>query len=90
MRFHCHVVSHKHQRPAARIVEDVVMYDYRLGQRTNLAPWAEEVLRNAAERERTSGSYWKGIRRRIQDDITGIEKETVLSGKEEDMGSGTS
>lgn len=33
------ILSEKHQRPAARCVEDLVVYDYRKGKKTPLPPF---------------------------------------------------
>ncbi|KAL9587498.1 MAG: hypothetical protein Q9212_000200 [Teloschistes hypoglaucus] len=33
------ILSERHQRAAARCVEDIVVYDYRLGQKTSLKPF---------------------------------------------------
>ena len=36
------ILSEKHQRAAARCVEDIVVYDYRRGQKTSLQPFMVE------------------------------------------------
>jgi acyl-CoA thioesterase FadM len=44
--FHLHVIilSELHQRPAARVVEDCVLYDYRKAKKTPLQPFMLKVL----------------------------------------------
>lgn len=38
------ILSERHQRAAARCVEDIVVYDYRKGKRTPLRPFMAEVF----------------------------------------------
>ncbi|KAA6415572.1 MAG: hypothetical protein FRX48_00288 [Lasallia pustulata] len=57
------ILSERHQRPAARCVEDIVVYDYRRGKKAPLPPFMlekfcetfalqEEAKRRNAERVR--------------------------------------
>lgn len=39
------ILSERHQRPAARLVEDCVVYDYTKGKKTTFKPFMIEVLR---------------------------------------------
>lgn len=39
------IMSELHQRPAARCVEDIVIYDYRRGKKTALQPFMVDVFR---------------------------------------------
>ena len=39
------IMSELHQRPAARCVEDIVIYDYRKGKKTALQPFMVDVFR---------------------------------------------
>ncbi|MCJ1254694.1 hypothetical protein MMC24_002509 [Lignoscripta atroalba] len=48
------ILSERHRRPAARLVEDIVFYDYRLGKRAALKPFMVDVLQETwEEQERT-------------------------------------
>jgi MoxR-like ATPase len=38
------ILSERQQRPAARCVEDIVVYDYRKGKKTPLRPFMTEVF----------------------------------------------
>ena len=38
------ILSEVRQRPAARCLEDCVVYDYRRGRKTTLPPWMFEQL----------------------------------------------
>jgi hypothetical protein len=42
--FHAIILSELHQRPAARCVEENVLYDYRLARKTPLQPFMLDVL----------------------------------------------
>ena len=58
------IISELHQRIAARVTEDVVYYDYRIGKKATLRPFMVNVLRETwrlqeeakrANSERVSG-----------------------------------
>lgn len=38
------ILSEKHQRASARCVEDIVVYDYKMGKKTNLRPFMEKAF----------------------------------------------
>ena len=38
------ILSELHQRPAARVVEDCVLYDYTIGKKTTFKPFMVDVL----------------------------------------------
>lgn len=40
------IMSERHQRPAARCIEDVVVYDYFRGQKISLPPFMTTVFRD--------------------------------------------
>lgn len=51
------LLSHTHQRIAARFLEDVSVYDYRVGKKTNLEPFMVDELGEAYDlQERTKKS----------------------------------
>ncbi|KAF2773811.1 hypothetical protein EJ03DRAFT_340691 [Teratosphaeria nubilosa] len=39
------IMSERHQRPAARCIEDVVVYDYQVGKKTSLKPFMLDVFK---------------------------------------------
>ncbi|KAH9824524.1 Thioesterase-like superfamily [Teratosphaeria destructans] len=39
------IMSERHQRPAARCIEDVVVYDYQIGKKTPLKPFMLDVFK---------------------------------------------
>ena len=80
------VLSHKHQRAAARVLEDVVVYDYRQGRKTDPPLWMGEVLKKAEVLERESEKYWLARRVEVEDGLQRLEGESVFSGRDEDMG----
>lgn len=43
---HCVILSELHQRVAAKVKEDSVLYDYRIGKKTPLLPFMLEVLQD--------------------------------------------
>ena len=38
------ILSERHQRPAARCVEDIVVYDYREGRKVGLSPFIKKAF----------------------------------------------
>ena len=80
------IISHKHQRAAARVEEDIVIYDYRQGKRAVVPNWMSEVLYQASKGEQDSGEYWTGRRVEVDGMLDQLEAGSVFSGKEEDMG----
>ncbi|KAI1477601.1 thioesterase-like superfamily-domain-containing protein [Daldinia eschscholtzii] len=47
----CIILSHRHQRVAARTEEDVVIYDYVAAQKTRVPPFALDVFRDVCRRQ---------------------------------------
>ena len=45
------ILSELHQRPAARCVEDIVVYDYKRGRKTELRPFMMDAFRQTWERQ---------------------------------------
>lgn len=45
------ILSEKEQRPAARCVEDIVVYDYRLAKKAPLPPFLVEELAKAFDEQ---------------------------------------
>lgn len=61
---HVVILSELHQRPAARVIEDCVLYDYRKGKKTPLQPFMLDVLRQT----------W-----RLQENAKRVNSERVMS-----------
>jgi len=84
------IVSELRQRPAARCVEDIVVYDYRAGKKSNLAPFMLEQLKHtfdlqeAAKRENLSKVNW------IEQRVRFLEQQSWdRADAKEDLGSAT-
>lgn len=45
------ILSELHQRPAARCIEDIVVYDYRKGMKTELRPFMMDAFRETWEKQ---------------------------------------
>ena len=82
----CSVLSHTHQRSAARIDEDLVIYDYKLGKKIALPSWIEDVFRKAAADEEASKLLWNSQRAELEEEITTLEEQSIFSGRTEDLG----
>lgn len=63
----CIVISHQHRRVAARLEEDIVVYDYQAARKTAMPPfvrdmlaktWTAQLRETARARERT----WELVR----------------------------
>ena len=85
----CVVLSHKHRRPAARTAEDVVIYDYRQGQKTTMPPFVLDVFQatwhlQELEKQRARTRTWEVLK-----DVEYLEKATWdREDAVEDMGPG--
>lgn len=64
------IVSELHQRPAARVVEDCVLYDYSKGKKTTLPPLMlavlQETWRLQEEARRTNSERVHGLLDRVR------------------------
>ena len=82
------ILSELHQRPAARLVEDCVLYDYEKGKKTTFKPFMLDVLQ---ETWRLQEEAKRLNRQRVQvldDRIRTLELESWdREGAVEDMGS---
>lgn len=82
------ILSEAHQRPAARLVEDCVVYDYTKGKKTTLKPFMIEVLQETwrlqQEAKRINTERLQGLLNRVRS----LETESWdREGAVEDMGS---
>lgn len=62
------ILSELHQRPAARCVEDIVVYDYRKGKKMALPPFVMDAFTRTWEEQ-------EGVKRAALERIKGIEDE---------------
>ncbi len=64
------ILSERHQRPAARCVEDIVVYDYRQGKKTPLRPFMVDKFRETYELQlqakKENGDRVKGLLDRVR------------------------
>ncbi|POS79849.1 hypothetical protein DHEL01_v201751 [Diaporthe helianthi] len=70
------IFSHRHRRVSARVEEDVVIYDYRAGRKTEMPAFMRDVLeetfaQQAQEMLRARRRIWELIR-----GVEGLERET--------------
>lgn len=81
------IMSERQQRPAARCVEDIVVYDYRVGRKTALEPFMIAMLQDTwrlqEDARRVYGARVVGLLERVRL----LELETWdREGAVEDMG----
>lgn len=82
------ILSEVHRRAAARCVEDIVVYDYKIGRKTPLRPFMVEKFRETFELQEQAKEKWgrqvSEVIRRVRD----LEKGSWdRAGAQEDMGS---
>lgn len=84
----CIVLSHQHQRVAARLEEDIVLYDYRAAQKASMPGFMVELF---SETYRMQEEETARARTRIWDligAVEALERETWdREGAVEDLGS---
>lgn len=85
------IMSEHQQRPAARCIEDIVVYDYRIGKKTPLKPFMIDVFRDTwrlqEEAKRTNSERVVRLLERVR----GLERDTWdREDAVEDMGGASS
>ena len=64
------ILSERHQRPAARCVEDIVVYDYRQGKKTPLRPFMLDQFRETydlqLQAKNNSGARVRSLHDRVR------------------------
>ncbi|RHZ68492.1 thioesterase family protein [Aspergillus thermomutatus] len=82
------ILSEARQRPAARVHEDIVVYDYKQNKKTTLPPFVEAQFQTMWELQERARKHWQ---QQILDIETQVRKLEVESwdreGAVEDMGS---
>ena len=86
--FNVVILSELHQRPAARLVEDCVLYDYKKGKKTTFQPFMLDVLKETwrlqEEAKRENSARVRGILARVRKlEMDSWDREDAV----EDMGS---
>lgn len=70
------ILSELHQRPAARIIEDIVVYDYPKAKKIALPPFMLEVFKQTwrlqEEAKRVNGGKVRGLEEGVRE----LERET--------------
>ncbi len=81
------IMSERHQRVAARCVEDIVVYDYKAGKKTALRPFMVEAFREAFKLQEEARVINYERVKGLLEDVRALEAETWdKEGAVEDMG----
>ena len=82
------ILSELHQRPAARCVEDVVVYDYRMGRKTEIRPFMMHAFLETWERQEEAKQKMGKRIQELDGVIRALETESWdREGAVEDLGS---
>ena len=85
---HTVTLSHTFTRPAFRMSEEILLYDYRLNRKAALTPLILEVLQMALAEEEASKNLWVARRREVEELLEGLERSSwKKKGAVEDFGS---
>lgn len=84
------ILSELHRRPAARCVEDIVCYDYRIGKKAVLQPFMADVFRETFRLQETTKKEWSARVEELHARVRTLEKQSWdRPDAVEDMGSAT-
>jgi hypothetical protein len=82
------ILSEGHRRAAARCVEDIVVYDYKRGCKTALAPFMVDKFRETYELQEQAKEKYSGRVVRLLERVQGLEKSSWdRADAKEDFGS---
>jgi hypothetical protein len=70
------ILSEVRQRPAARCLEDCVIYDYRKGRKASLPPWMFEQLEKTFDLQEVSKSENSRKVKEILERVRALERRT--------------
>lgn len=70
------IMSELQQRPAARCVEDIVVYDYRVGKKAPLLPFMVDAFRETWKLQEEAKKENSEKVRRLLEEVRALEKET--------------
>jgi hypothetical protein len=83
------ILSELHQRPAARCVEDIVMYDYKKGKKIELRPFMMDAFRETWDLQEETRRRLSERIRTLEGEVRTLEKGTWdKEGAAEEIGSG--
>lgn len=80
------ILSELHQRPSARCIEDIVMYDYTKGQKERIPSWMMDACARVWEEQEAERKRAEELRNKIAGLVDALELGTWRGGAEEDMG----
>ena len=83
------ILSDRHQRAAARCVEDIVIYDYKQGSKMQLPPFMIQKFTDIWKTQERARSCNESKVRELLERVTRLERETWdREGAVEDKGGG--
>lgn len=81
------ILSHKYQRPAARCVEDIVIYDYMAARKTELKPWMRDEFEDTFRLQEEEKGACLEEARILEEKVRKLERESWdREGAVEDLG----
>jgi hypothetical protein len=81
------ILSEAHRRPAARCVEDIVVYDYKLGKKSVMPPFMLEKFQQTFEMQEQAKEKYSARVTNLLERVERLEKESWdREGAVEDMG----
>ncbi|MCJ1437387.1 hypothetical protein MMC27_006774 [Xylographa pallens] len=81
------LLSSAAQRPAARIQEEIVIFDYRTQKSARLPEHMQDMLRVRWEEQEQTKTMWENRVKQVEEMVEGLEKESWnREGAVEDMG----
>ncbi|PMD50061.1 uncharacterized protein K444DRAFT_604507 [Hyaloscypha bicolor E] len=84
------ILSELHQRPAARCVEDIVVYDYKAGKKVNIRPFMMRAFEQTWRKQEEEKARVEKRIQEVESAVGELERETWnREGAVEDLGSGT-
>jgi hypothetical protein len=84
------ILSELHQRPAARCVEDIVVYDYKAGKKVNIRPFMMRAFEQTWREQEEEKVRVETRKQEVESAVGELERETWnREGAVEDLGSGT-
>jgi hypothetical protein len=81
------IVSELHQRAAAKCVEDIVTYNYKIGKKVAIPPFIMDAFRTTWEQQQQESKRVGERRKELESLVVEIEKGTWdQDGAKEDFG----
>lgn len=83
------IMSELQQRPAARCIEDIVIYDYRKGKKAQMKPFMLDAFKETWRLQEEAKRANSGRVGRLLEEVRALEQDTWdRDGAVEDMGGG--